>query len=416
MDIALIIIFVILLVVFRALKVGDYFSPWTLTIGVWLAILVMFQFESGILYPLGPKFYTSLCLWVPIFTVSSLVTYYFLPGVARPATAIVSDFKCNMTIFDVLFYISMIISPLYLWQILKIVTMFDTQDLLYNLRILSVSKTQQLGFLSYASIINQSLFIVAVWKFPKIPLWKLLCIVVASFMCAFAIMEKGGIFFMFLSTIFVLFEKKVIKPRTIAIAGAVLIVLFYLMNAAREVQSDKNAESMTFVDFFAIYILSPAVAYEKVARDISTQIGSHTFETLYLFLARFGYQVEVNDKLQEFVWVPLPTNVYTIFQPFYQDFGQRGVAFFALVYGFFSGLSYRAFTNGSGFGKCIYSYIVYALVLQFYQENIFLSIVAVIQFSFFTFIIAQDVFRAEFFVSNKEIADNNQSSSTSPEQ
>lgn len=33
MDIALIIIFVILLVVFRALKVGDYFSPWTLTIG-----------------------------------------------------------------------------------------------------------------------------------------------------------------------------------------------------------------------------------------------------------------------------------------------------------------------------------------------------------------------------------------------
>lgn len=52
MDIALIIIFVILLVVFRALKVGDYFSPWTLTIGVWLAILVMFQFESGILYPL----------------------------------------------------------------------------------------------------------------------------------------------------------------------------------------------------------------------------------------------------------------------------------------------------------------------------------------------------------------------------
>lgn len=68
---------------------------------------------------------------------------------------------------------------------------------------------------------------------------------------------------MFLSTIFVLFEKKVIKPRTIAIAGAVLIVLFYLMNAAREVQSDKNAESMTFVDFFAIYILSPAVAYEK---------------------------------------------------------------------------------------------------------------------------------------------------------
>ena len=376
MDIALIIIFVILLVVFRALKVGDYFSPWTLTIGVWLAILVMFQFESGILYPLGPKFYTSLCLWVPIFTVSSLVTYYFLPGVARPATAIVSDFKCNMTIFDVLFYISMIISPLYLWQILKIVTMFDTQDLLYNLRILSVSKTQQLGFLSYASIINQSLFIVAVWKFPKIPLWKLLCIVMASFMCAFAIMEKGGIFFMFLSTIFVLFEKKFIKPRTIAIAGAVLIVLF--------------AESMTFVDFFAIYILSPAVAYEKVARDISTQIGSHTFETLYLFLARFGYQVEVNDKLQEFVWVPLPTNVYTIFQPFYQDFGQRGVAFFALVYGFFSGLSYRAFTNGSGFGKCIYSYIVYALVLQFYQENIMLSLVFFIQLLFFLFLMTQN--------------------------
>ena len=90
------------------------------------------------------------------------------------------------------------------------------------------------------------------------------------------------------------------------------------------------------------------------------------------------------ERVQDFVFVPIPTNIYTIFQPFFEDFKYRGIAFFALIYGTFSGWIYRLYQNGSAMGKAIYTYLVYILVLQFYQENLILNIV---QFSHFVFIV-----------------------------
>ena len=141
---------------------------------------------------------------------------------------------------------------------------------------------------------------------------------------------------------------------------------------------------MTFSDFFAIYLLAGPVAYGRLFMDISTQFGAHTFETVYLFLDRFGFGPFVlNDKVMDFVWVPLPTNTYTIFQPFFQDFGQRGVAFFAMIYGVMSGALYRLYRHGNSTYSSLYAYMVVALLLQFHQEEIFLSLVHVIQFTFF---------------------------------
>ena len=108
----------------------------------------------------------------------------------------------------------------------------------------------------------------------------------------------------------------------------------------------------------------------------------------------------MNTKLQAFVWVPLPTNVYTIFQPFFEDFKYKGVAFFAFFYGVFSGWAYRIMRNGDGFGKCFYAFVVYVLVLQFYQENVMMSLVSVIQFTFFTWIVMQQ--RIGIFIKRED--------------
>jgi oligosaccharide repeat unit polymerase len=79
-----------------------------------------------------------------------------------------------------------------------------------------------------------------------------------------------------------------------------------------------------------------------------------------------------------------------MFQPFFIDFGYKGIAFFAAIYGTMSGYFYRLFRNANSFGKCIYTYIVNVLILQFYQENIFLSLVFVLQFTFFVYILTQE--------------------------
>ena len=397
MEIAIIIIMSVMLVAFLALKVGDVFAPWTITTTIWLAILVMFQFQGKLLYPLGSQFYGCLMLWVPIFCLSSLVTYFVMPDNGDPHERSASVPQFNHTVFTVLYVISMVITPQYLYEIMKTVMMFDTADMLYNLRILAVHGDEKYGFLNYSYVLNQVLLVVALWQYPKVPMWQLATIIIASLMSAFAIMEKGMVFFLFSGVLFTLYEKRVIRMRSIIMSAVSVVVLFFLINVARDYREDANPDdAMSFLDFFGIYVLSPSVAFERVHEDLTPQFGSHTFHTVYLFLNRFGGQYEVKAALQEFVWVPLPTNVYTVFQPFFEDFKYKGVAFFAMFYGLFSGWCYRLMRNGNGVGKCLYVYVVYVLALQFFQENVMISIVNIIQFIFFVTLIQQQVFKVDF--------------------
>ena len=377
MDIILIIIMSLLLAAFLFFKLGDIFSPWTITTVIWLAIEVMFLFQGDLLYPLGNQFH------------SCLVTYYVLPrGNTGQTLSDIPDI--NQALFNLFYVISMVITPLYLYKIMQVVMMFDSSDMLNNIRMLAVYGDENYGFLNYSYVLNQVLLVVGLWRYPKVPLWQLITIIIASLMSAFAIMEKGMLFFLFAGVLFVLYEKRVIKMRSILISSAVLILVFFLFTTARSYREDADPnEDLTFLDFFAIYVLSPAVAFEYVEEDLTPQLGSHTFQTIYMFLNRFGGDYEVNAKIQEFVWVPLPTNVYTVFQPFFEDFKYKGVALFAMFYGVFSGLAYRMARNGNSVGKCLYVYVVYVLALQFFQENVMMSIVNVIQFTFFTTLVCQ---------------------------
>lgn len=397
MSIVTLIILILMMAAFAYFKIGDLFSPWMITAGVWAVILFLFQFEQDLLDPLSDQFFYSLWLWVPILTVSAIITYYVLPKVADEATASVSEISFNPTIFIVLFCLSVVFTPVYLYQILKIVTMFDTTDLLYNIRIYAVYGNQDFGVLKYLQILNQALYIVAIWRYPKTPLWQIITLVICNILCTLAIMEKGILFNVVFVTLFVLYEKRKIKIRTIAFTGIAIIMTFFILNSMRDIQSDDTSESMTFLDFFAIYILSPAVAFGKVTEHLSTQFGSRSFEFFYAVFSKLGLgHFEVEQKLQEFVWVPLPTNVYTVFQPFYQDFQYKGIAFFALVYGLISGYLYRLFRNGSTLGRCLYAYLSVLLILQFYQENLILSTSLFIQLVFFLCLVTQQYFRFKF--------------------
>ena len=63
------------------------------------------------------------------------------------------------------------------------------------------------------------------------------------------------------------------------------------------------------------------------------------------------------------------TNVYTVMQPFYNDFGSAGVAMFGMLYGWGAGYVYRRFYDGSAFYKCFYTFLVEVIIIQFYNEN-----------------------------------------------
>ena len=56
MAIYLIIILGIFIVTFLSFRIGDIFSPWFITTGIWLAIIITFQITHTELYPLQSRF------------------------------------------------------------------------------------------------------------------------------------------------------------------------------------------------------------------------------------------------------------------------------------------------------------------------------------------------------------------------
>lgn len=367
---------------------GDIFSPWSVSILIWLGVLGFYYLLNTDLYPITRQFYYCLIIWLPIFCICSYLTYCLQPQ-ENSASIQQKYIYSNQYIFNFFFIVSLIITPLYVYKILQIVLTFSSEDLMNNIRTLAVHG-EGVGFLSYSNVINQSLFVVAIWSHPKVPMWKVITLALACILNSLAIMEKGTIFFVFICIMFVLFEKKKIKLESIAMAGILLLAFFYFFNLARSGEDSDYQKNETLLDFFAMYALSPPVAFCQLLPEVTQQFGTNTFESIYLFLRRYGADVVVKEKLQEFVFVPIPTNVYTMFQPFFIDFGYKGIAFFAAIYGTMSGYFYRLFRNANSFGKCIYTYIVNVLILQFYQENIFLSLVFVLQFTFFVFILTQE--------------------------
>ena len=383
---------------------GGVFSPWLITIAVWAGMAVLFLIFGEELNPLSTQFFISISIWLPIFIITSLATFNLLPHRSQPLPT--EGIDINQGIFYFFFALTIIISPLLLYKVYQIVSMFDSQDMLKNIRMLSVEGDGH-GFLNYSYVLSQSLLMVALWRTPKLPRWQFIAIIVCCIINAIAIMEKGLLFVVFFCSAYVLFERKIIKLRTIGIMSILLVVVFFIINLMREGEDSDYAQEETLLSFVAMYVMSPPVAFGTLMRDVTGQFGANTLETIYLFLNRFGIgNFEVHQKLQEFVWVPIPTNVYTILQPFYCDFGYLGVAFFAWIYGILSGFIYRMSCNGNTICICLYTFLVQILILQFYQENIFLSMVFILQLVFFITLFTQKRLRFSFFGIDKPQGDS----------
>ena len=365
-------------------QLTHYFSPWTLTIGIWTIILGLYYLLDTDLYPITRQFYYCFIIWIPIFCVCSFLSYKLTDCFEYN-----NNTEFNKNVFSFFLIISIIITPLYVYRVYEIVSMFSADDLMENVRILAVNGEGQ-GFLGQSAILNQALLITALWAYPRIPLWQVVITVIACFLNSVAIMEKGTMFFVFICIIFVLHHKKTIKLRTIVIAGLLLIGFFYIFNLQRAGVDSDYSDDESIIDFIAMYVLSPPVAFCQLMPEITPQFGTNTFGPIYHFMIRFGVDGIVEKlKTQEFVWVPIPTNVYTIFQPFYIDFGYKGIAFFSALYGIICGFLYRLYTKNYTVGCCLYTFIVYVLILQFYQENVFLSLATVIEFAILVYLMTQ---------------------------
>ena len=371
---------------------GNLFAPWNITISLWAFVLLFIYLLGEKLYPLTSQFYSSISLWLSVFCISSFITYNLIKPDEKVKNYILTPINYNKTLFYILLAISLVLSPMCVKKMLDIVSAFGSDNMMQNIRLLAV-EGEGFGLLDQCFFINKVLFIIAIWKYPEISIWKVLLILLLLILNSIAIMDKGTLFFIVIVVVFIFFEKGKIKTIHMAIGGSIIVVLFFMLTVLRggtDTEGNFNAQ-MDLLEFLAIYIFANPVAFGYLNEAVVPQFGANTFYLLYYYLNKYGFgHYIVVDIVQEFTQVPVPTNLYTIMQPFYVDFGIIGVAFFALIYGVFTGWCYAGYRRGNSAQKCLYTYLVMVLVLQFGQEQIFLLPIVFLKICFLIYLLTQN--------------------------
>ncbi|GAD02736.1 hypothetical protein AALB_2816 [Agarivorans albus MKT 106] len=119
-----------------------------------------------------------------------------------------------------------------------------------------------------------------------------------------------------------------------------------------------------------VYLLGGVSAIDVV---LSTQpdlaYGSNTFRTFYAVLAKLGFEWNPVKLVKDYVYIPHATNVYTVFYPYYLDFGLSYILISQFVFGVFHTVLYKGAIRG-GYGYILaYSISVYALFIQWFQDQ-----------------------------------------------
>lgn len=375
-----------------AVDFGNIFSPWTLTVGIWSIVLICIHLLGSRLYPLTSQAYIGILLWVTPFCLCSFITYQLGKKDGQGTAA---GFQYSKTVFYILLAISLIMSPLCVKKVVDIISLFGTKDLMSDIRALAVHG-EGFGFPGRSFVINEVLLIIILWNSREAG-WKL-TLIVSLLLCVncFALMDKGSIFFILSALIFVLYEKNRIKSYHIGLALSITIAVFFGFTILRSGLDDfgnRHLVGMSFLEFLSMYIFANPVAFGYLDQSISPQVGSNVFYLIYYYLSRFGLSNhEVIDITQEFSWVPIATNQYTIMQPFFLDFGYWGIFLFASLYGVVSGWIYNSYRNGDIFGKVAYTYFIHILILQFGQEQVFLAPVSFIRTMVLLYLLTQTRF------------------------
>lgn len=349
----------------------NIFSPWSVTLAVWIAEMVLYLTVNHGLYPTTGKFEIAVLLWVISFCMSSYLTYHKVKT-KEP----IQPQLFNKRIYKIMFILSVLCVPLSLYYTYSYVVANAVSDnIFFDLRRNASNVDDINPILKYIS--NIALIpLLAECNSPKINKKRAAILFILNILLSLSTMAKTALFTTIICTCFILTYNKTIKKSVIVYIFVGFIALTILFNNIRSF-SGESTQSQS--DVIAIYLLSPIPAFDVSAgtSEISYD-GSYTFRFFYQVLKSIGFNVEVKSTVQEFVEVPLSTNVYTIFYQYYLDFGFIGVFLFGVIDGCIYGYVYGKI-NKVPYLKLFYSYLFVSLCLQFFNEIFFVVLSIVIQ-------------------------------------
>ncbi|QGS29973.1 O-antigen polymerase [Cupriavidus metallidurans] len=203
---------------------------------------------------------------------------------------------------------------------------------------------------------------------------KNLAIAIAVALCM-AYLTTGRTFFMmlFCFLLFPLIFRGKIKLGGVVIAGVVLAASFVMIalltqrGVSATASVDDNVDGI--IKTLRVYFLSPIFAMGSVFDgNGSATYGDYTFRFFYMLANVIGLNIEIPPLIRDYVLIPDMTNVFTVMDPYYRDFGVGGVLIFAALSGLAHDALYEKAKSEGGPYIFIHAAFMFPLVMQFFQD------------------------------------------------
>lgn len=166
-----------------------------------------------------------------------------------------------------------------------------------------------------------------------------------------------------------------------------LVALFLFMHILLQSQVHTGGFGALFIESveqFMHYLMGGAYAYDTLLETPSPlEMGANTGRFFYAIGEALGFNIEAKPLVQDFSY-PFNTNVYSVYQPYFLDFGITAAVLVQGVFGVIHGALYRLAMRAEvrEWHLFIFALSFYPLFMQFFQDQ-YLSLTSIwLQFAF----------------------------------
>lgn len=368
----------LLLILGSARLLGEWLHPAPAVATLWLVVLGSYLLLPHRLRPIASSTQLVVVMAVAAFAVGAMIASLQQRLVPAPARTVRWD---STWLRPLLFWVALLGMPLFLLKAQSLAASADyTESTYINLRIAltgELDDAQTFGPLGYLIPISFAAALVELAASrrrlyePRGWLSLLLAL-------AYAVMATGRtyVFLLVIAVFGVALLQGRARPGQIVLTalGAFAAAFFGLGSLANKIGVDiVNTEALSALDALSLYLLGSLAAFDiTLAQSPWLDWGMNMFRSPLAVLSALGLNIEIPSLVKGYVYVPEPTNVYTVFLPYYQDFGWAGIALVFTFFGWLHSRLYRLARQTRNPRWVILTALsFYPLLMQFFQDQYF---------------------------------------------
>ncbi len=364
----------------------DFFAPVVISSLSWGGVALLYALLNHGMEPISLKGLSVLGLWN-----LSLITGAFLFSEVNLKDSSCGNLRSfNPWVRDSFFKISLLGMIPMCYMAYKIGTTMLSGSFLLNLRMANTGLVEsefRYGVFEYVFPVAFVSFLIEllIYRNDK-PRTRLYVLAFLNVIIMFITMAKSTILFTILSALVIVNFKRRISSRKMLWCG---MVIFAFMASFQLLRSGGDDAGDTISDMFYVYTLGGVPALDQIVNSEMTSEtkGQYMFAFFHNAVSKLEGEkkrpekTHKNDLTDEhgYVFVPLPTNVYTVVGPVWIDYGWLGVLLGGLMTGSFAGIFFRLARKGFLWAVIVYAYFTCVLLLQFFGEYVFTNLSYLIQ-------------------------------------